>query len=255
MTLLFYDKTIEGFFTAVFEIFEYKYEDVKIVGADENQNALFSENVTSITNLEKSDRVLNRLEKQLGKEGVRQLLYAFLSETEDVENVLLRVIQYSIANPNQNVLKNFSNPDVLQVSKLVKSVGREKHRMEAFVRFELLKDGIYFAKIYPDFNVLTLILRHFKNRYQDQKWLIYDFKRGYGVFYDLEVTEIVTFDDEVQLQLKNNDSLLDEKEIVYQKLWAEYFDHTNIKERKNMKLHVQHVPKRYWKYLTEKKIF
>jgi hypothetical protein len=31
-------------------------------------------------------------------------------------------------------------------------------------------------------------------------------------------------------------------------------DHTNIKERKNDKLHVQHVPKRYWKYLTEKKM-
>ncbi|RZJ49641.1 MAG: DUF4130 domain-containing protein, partial [Chryseobacterium sp.] len=25
-----------------------------------------------------------------------------------------------------------------------------------------------------------------------------------------------------------------------------------IVERKNLKLHVQHVPKRYWKYLTEK---
>jgi hypothetical protein len=43
-------------------------------------------------------------------------------------------------------------------------------------------------------------------------------------------------------------------EIDYQKLW-EYFDHTNIKERKkNTKLHIQHVPKRL-KYLTEKKMF
>ncbi|TXD94923.1 DUF4130 domain-containing protein [Gillisia hiemivivida] len=25
-----------------------------------------------------------------------------------------------------------------------------------------------------------------------------------------------------------------------------------MKSRKNMKLHLQHVPKRYWKYLTEK---
>ncbi|MEO6759204.1 MAG: DUF4130 domain-containing protein, partial [Saprospiraceae bacterium] len=25
-----------------------------------------------------------------------------------------------------------------------------------------------------------------------------------------------------------------------------------IPERRNLKLHLQHVPKRYWKYLTEK---
>ena len=134
-------------------------------------------------------------------------------------------------------------------------MGREKHRMEAFIRFELLKDGIYFAKIYPDFNVLTLVVRHFKNRYQDQKWLIYDFKRGYGVYYDLENTEIVTLDADAEKKLQDEDGIYDDKEINYQKLWADYFDHTNIKERKNMKLHVQHVPKRYWKYLTEKKIF
>ena len=123
------------------------------------------------------------------------------------------------------------------------------------MRFELLKDGVYFAEIYPDFNVLTLIIRHFKNRYQDQKWMIYDFKRGYGVYYDLKTTEIVTLDNDKQILLQKGDSIFDEKEINYQKLWVEYFDHTNIKERKNTKLHVQHVPKRYWKYLTEKKIF
>ena len=35
-------------------------------------------------------------------------------------------------------------------------------------------------------------------------------------------------------------------------MWKDYFDSTNIKERKNMKLHIRHVPKRYWKYLSEK---
>lgn len=255
MTILSYDNTLEGFFTAVFEIFEYKYQDVSIIGADKAQNVLFAEVITVITNDEKSDRVLARLEKQLGKEGVRQILYAFLSETEDAENILFRAIKYAVDNSGKNVFADFSNPDVLKISKLVKSVGREKHRMEAFIRFELLKDGIYFAKIYPDFNVLTLVVRHFKNRYQDQKWLIYDFKRGYGVYYDLENTEIVTLDADAEKKLQDEDGIYDDKEINYQKLWVEYFDHTNIKERKNMKLHVQHVPKRYWKYLTEKKIF
>ncbi|WP_338377441.1 TIGR03915 family putative DNA repair protein [uncultured Flavobacterium sp.] len=255
MTLLSYDNTFEGFLTAVFEIFEYKYVQPKIIKYTDLQQNLFIDSIEIITNIEKSDRVIKRLNEQIGADGVRCLIYAFLSEKQDVENSILKVIEYAVKNPSQNVMKNFSNEAVLQISKLTKSVGREKHRMEAFIRFELLKDGIYFAKIEPDFDVLTLIIRHFKNRYQDQKWLIYDLRRKYGVFYDLFKTEIVSLDLDLKLLEANNNEVFSDSEIEYQKLWSEYFDHTNIKERKNTKLHTQHVPKRYWKYLTEKKIF
>jgi probable DNA metabolism protein len=58
--------------------------------------------------------------------------------------------------------------------------------MTAFVRFEKMQDGVFFAKIDPDFNVLPLIRKHFKDRYQDQKWMIYDLRRNYGILYDLK---------------------------------------------------------------------
>lgn len=254
MTILLYDKTFEGFLTAVFEVFEYKYVDVQIVQMINFQSSFFSAPIPILTNPQKSDRVLKRLEKQLGKNGVQELLYAFLSEVASRETVLFQVIHYAVQNPTKNILQDYSHQAVMQLSKLVKSVHRERHRMKAFIRFELLKDGIYFAEIHPDYDVLTLIITHFKNRYQDQKWLIYDAKRGYGVYYDLEIVEIITLDEEAQLQIQARDQLLDQKEIDYQKLWIEYFDHTNIIERKNTKLHIQHVPKRYWRYLTEKKM-
>ena len=254
MTILFYDKTFEGFLTAVFEVFEFKYQDVQIVHEGTFQNSFFAEPIEIITNSEKSDRVLKKLEKQLGKSGIQQMLYTFLSEDASREMVLLQVITYAVENPGKDILKDYSNSFVMQLSQFVKSVNRERHRMKAFIRFELLKDEIFFAEIFPDFDVLTLIITHFKNRYQDQKWLIYDSKRGYGVYYDLNVVEIISLDNPIQFGESHKKDLLHEKELNYQKLWIEYFDHTNIKERKNDKLHVQHVPKRYWKYLTEKKI-
>lgn len=254
MTILSYDNTFEGFLTAVFEIFEFKYLNPKIIKSSEIQQNLFTKPIAIITNIEKSDRVIKKLNTQIQSDGVRCLIYAFLSEKEGVEDDLFKVIQYGVQNPTLNVMKNFSNESVLRIVQLTKSVGREKHRMEAFIRFELLKDDIYFAKIDPDFDVLTLIIRHFKNRYQDQKWLIYDLRRKYGVFYDLKEVEIISLDLDKTL-LEKNSEIYSDVEIEYQKLWWEYFDHTNIKERKNTKLHLQHVPKRYWKYLTEKKIF
>lgn len=255
MTLLSYDSTFEGFLTAVFEIFEFKYDNPKIIRQSDKQQNLFAKPIEIITDNEKADRVMKKLNEQLDFDGVRCLIYAFLSETEHIEDVLFDVINYAVKNPKLNIMKDFSNDSVLQIVQLTKSVGREKHRMEAFIRFELLKDGIYFAKIDPDFDVLTLIMRHFKNRYQDQKWLIYDLRRKYGVYYDLENVEIISMDLDVKMLGGSENQVFSDSEIEYQKLWAEYFDHTNIKERKNKKLHIQHVPKRYWKYLTEKKAF
>ena len=255
MTILSYDSTFEGFLTTVFEIFEYKYQEPQIIKKGDLQHNLFVNPIEVVTDVAKSDRVIKKLKDQLQNDGVRTLIYAFLSEKVGVEDLLFKVIRYAIANKSQNIMKDFSNDAVLQVSQITKSVGREKHRMEAFIRFELLKDGIYFAKIDPDFDVLTLIINHFKNRYQDQKWLIYDLRRRYGVYYDLINVEIVSLDLDIKLIENKSTEVLAESEIEYQKLWWEYFDHTNIKERKNTKLHVQHVPKRYWKYLTEKKIF
>ena len=255
MTLLSYDSTFEGFLTAVFEIFEFKYLNPKIIKNSGVQQNLFAKPIEVITDVEKADRVIKKLKNQLEAEGLRSLIYAFLSEKNAVEDLLFTVIHYAVHNPGKNIMKDFSNDAVLRISQLTKSVGREKHRMEAFIRFELLKDDIYFAKIDPDFDVLTLIIRHFKNRYQDQKWMIYDLRRKYGVYYDLKNVEIVTLDLDIKRLEDKSNLVFSDKEIEYQKLWFEYFDHTNIKERKNTKLHLQHVPKRYWKYLTEKKSF
>jgi probable DNA metabolism protein len=59
---------------------------------------------------------------------------------------------------------------------------------------------------------------------------------------------------------KQNDSsgdvdagVLSEDEILFQRLWKQYFRSICIDQRLNLKLHRQKVPKKYWKYLTEKK--
>ena len=78
-------------------------------------------------------------------------------------------------------------------------------------------------------------------------------KRKYGIYYDLHTVEFVTIDIEGKSKPDfSNKELFQENEAVYQLLWKDYFKSTNIKSRKNMKSHLQHVPRRYWKYLTEK---
>lgn len=253
MTTIIYDGSFEGLLTAVFEVFEYKLLLPKIISKENySSENMFAEVHEVFTSNEKSERVLNKLEKNIGKSGISQLLKVYLSEREDLEFLILSAIQKSIKNPLVDVLQNYADGQILEISKINKSINREIHRMHAFVRFEKLKDDVYFSKIEPDFNVLPLIVKHFKDRYQDQKWMIFDLKRHYGVFYNLENVEVFYPEKDQIYQFKKTEELLHEEEVRYQKLWQRYFFKTNIPERKNLKLHYQHVPKRYWKYLTEK---
>ena len=113
---------------------------------------------------------------------------------------------------------------------------------------------MFHAVIEPDFNVLPLITDFFRKRYADQAWLIYDSKRKYGVLYDLQQLSEVYLTPQQQNSIAKTEDIIsfDESEEKYQTLWKQYFKSTNIEARKNMKLHLQHVPKRYWKYLVEK---
>jgi probable DNA metabolism protein len=100
--------------------------------------------------------------------------------------------------------------------------------------------------------VLPLLIAHFKNRYADQRWLIYDGKRKYGIYYDLHTVETIELSFNEDVKHGNIQIIYDEQEPLYQSLWQQYFGSVNIKARKNTKLHIQHMPKRYWKYLPEK---
>lgn len=246
-----FDGSLEGLLTAVFDWFERKPGKITLVLDSNHQPDAFSTPLTIYTNREKADRVWNGLQKRLDKGWLRKLYCAYLSEIPEAYNHIFHFAAYIFHQ--EGAEKNYGNEHVLAISKYAKSVEREKHRMEAFIRFKETTDGIFYCTIDPDFNVLPLIVNHFKDRYTDQHWLIYDLKRKYGLYYNLETVEEVNMDFK-DFTKGNPATLLDPKEELYATLWKDYFKSTNIVSRKNTKLHIKHVPKRYWKYLTEKEV-
>ena len=48
------------------------------------------------------------------------------------------------------------------------------------------------------------------------------------------------------------DATRTENEAAYQRLWRGYFQAVTIAERRNLGLHRRNLPRRYWRYLTEK---
>lgn len=257
--ILTFDGTFEGWLTAVFCVYENQWQnqsELQIVTDDDFTPSLWQQRFEVAMDSEKAERVGTKLLDLMGKKGIKQLLWAFLSEQPDVYTAMFWLVAYQIENPKQNVWEHYTHPAVMQVSKLIKMVGRERHRMQAFVRFEHTIEGIYFARINPDFNVLPIVADHFVARYADQDWAIYDVIRGYGIFYQKDKSDegLQLIDTVSEDFLQKPESLHSEQERQYQTMWQRYFTSVNIKERFNPKLHKQMLPKRYWRYLTEKMI-
>jgi probable DNA metabolism protein len=252
-SVLVYDGSFEGFLSCVFAAYEQRLQVINILPEGQQASGeLFVGRQSVITEVEKAQRVWKAVCNKVSAKGKRDLKYAFLSEEPGIELQLYEMLKY-ILSKNEKVDRDFSHPAVLKVSQTARKVGREKHRMEAFVRFRLTKDGIYFAAIEPDFNVLPLIKSHFTARYADQCWLIYDLRRNYGISYDLSETRFVSLDLDPEIGVSGaSEAFFDSSEIEFQKLWRQYFKSVNIKSRANSRLHTQHLPKRYWKYLSEK---
>jgi probable DNA metabolism protein len=109
---------------------------------------------------------------------------SFLREAQGVEKMLINSISKVFSNDSP-IYGNFTDPSALKLSKVGKSVTLEKHRMDAFICFKLRKNDIFFTTIEAHFNILALLIKHFKNRYADQKWIIYNLKRNHGLYYNL----------------------------------------------------------------------
>lgn len=248
-----YDNTFEGLLSCVFFAYEQKIQPDLIL-SDTKQKPLFFDHAYHIvTEEEKSNRVWAKLNMILSSFARRMLFCVWLSELPDMEMLLFRYICKNI-NASSSIELNFGDPDVIQVSKIAKRVASEARKVIQFVRFQQTKDNIYFAPVTPKFNVISMVTMHFKKRFADQEWIIYDTKRRYGLYYDLDTINEVTFDKRV-LDAFTTGSISDdrasENEIFFRKMWKTYFEHLTIKERLNLKLQKQKMPVRFWKYIIE----
>ena len=252
MTIFHYDKTFEGLLTAVFDAYNRKTFPDRLLAIDEPEPLFVDEQFTVVSDEEKSKRVWKGLTKKLQHNTCNMITYAWLSELPGSDELIFRYIRKTFDN-KQSIETNFADDDVMQLKKLAQKVNHERHRLIELVRFQKAADDIYFAPVSPDHTSLPLTLDHFTDRFADQKWVIYDTRRNYGYYYDLKtVTEMTLDSTDLFPKGKLDEKLMAEDEKLYQELWKGYFKAMTIKERINLKLQRQHLPKRYWKYLTEK---
>jgi probable DNA metabolism protein len=250
----FYDGSFGGFLTVVFEAFRCKQEPEAIISLRSNRQMPLGESITINNDEKKAGRVLAGLETITSPKNTRLVNIAFLAEEQQTEMLLWRYMKKIFTAKSPGYYQNMLDEDIFELVQMARRVKHEVHRFHGFVRFEKTIDGIYFAPIDPDHNIVHLLTGHFKARYAGQPWVIYDTKRNYGIYYDTEkVMEVVIDDPGFNIntgKLKENTKDFDQDH--YRIMWKAYYDAINIIERKNLRMMTRAMPKRYWKYLPEK---
>lgn len=253
MIIFTYDKTFDGLLSCVFFAYEQKKFPDFILSESDQKPLFVDEQYRIITEKEKSLRVWKALEKKLSKIAQNMMLSVWLSELPETEMLLFRYIRKNIDHPD-GVEMNFGDDDVLRIKEIAQKVAKEAEQLRQFVRFQETADGIYFAPVSPRYDVLSLIVSHFQSRYAGQPWIIYDTNRNTGLYYDTRSVVEVSFSQKDLSNLRLgvlDEEKLSSDETFFQQMWKEYFKSTTIKERINLKLQRQHMPRRYWRYLTE----
>lgn len=256
MAVFVFDYTFEGLLTAVFEAYaRHSFPDALL--PEGAPLPLFTDEAfTVVTDEVKSGRVWRGLAKRLSPSGLQCVARCWLAEEEDTPDVMFRFIRKVFDTPVR-IETNQADPEVRAFTQMWRRVEWERTRLMQFIRFQKAADGTYFAAVEPEKNALPLIVPHFRDRFADQRWLIWDMGREYGFYYDgkKEVHRVTILESGSLPHLANgqlDESLMDPEERLFQSLWKTYFQAICIHERLNPRKQRRDMPVRYWKYLTEK---
>lgn len=247
MKVLIHDGSFDGFLTCVYEAY-YSYPNVSLIFSIKTlEDNLLYDKVFIETDALKSSKVYTALANKAGSEVLENIYYGYLSDLYNCFSLLLEYIRLSF-KIGSIINHHIYDKKVKNVLDLKNKVLREAHSFEGFVRFSLINDEFLYSSIEPDHNILELLAPHFTERFSSEKFIIHDIKRELALVYNNKSCdyEIIYMSKSYYNELKNY------KED-FSELWKTYYKSTTIKERENLVLQRNKMPKRYWKHLNETK--
>lgn len=236
-----YDGSFDGLLCCVFESYDKREVPAEILSPGEYQAMLFPIKEI-VTDAQAASRVLTSISLKISGEALDFVQHAFLTYLPQKELYILLFLRLGYRH-GPSVLNMLANDVVSTLFKAVTHLKRESHLLKGFVRFSVANNALT-AEIEPKNCVLPLLRKHFCDRYSEESFLIHDKTHGMALIYQPYRHAIIPIDS---LQLPEPD----EEELAFRELWRLFYDTIAIEGRYNPKCRMSHMPKRYWKYMTE----
>jgi uracil-DNA glycosylase len=158
--------------------------------------------------------------------------------------LLYRLLLRSLRAPD--LLTNRSDADVAQANALAKAVGRDKHKMTAFVRFREThtpeSGAVFVAWFEPEHHILRLTAPFFMRRFASQRWSILTPQAS--AHWN---GETLTYAPGARRQDAPGEDRLED-------LWLTYYASIFNPARLKVKAMKSEMPVKYWRNLPEAKL-
>ena len=237
-----YDGSFEGLLTTIYEAY-YKEPPSRILTAGQYQQA-FDERYEHVqTDLLKSDRVYDAIEKKIGKRALSMVYYGWLSHEPERAGWIYEFVKKGFKF-GRGVTARLTDQDVERIHSMNRPVLREYDKQRGFLRFSALEGGLYYARIETISYQLPLLTPFFFERMNTNPFIIHDKRRNFAGVSDTREWRILNADGFTAPNLAKD-------EEDYRRWWRGFHEVLAIESRKNLKLQSQNMPKRYWTYITE----
>lgn len=236
-----YDGSFEGLLCCVFESYERREIPVAILSPDDGQTMLIPEREI-VADAGKAARVAASIPKKMGAEVSGFVRRAFLTCLPGKEREILLFLRLGYRN-GPAVMEMLTNETVHTLCRAVEFLDREAHLLKGFLRFSEF-NGALAAEIEPKNFVLPLLAPHFRARFPEERFLIYDRTHGAALVFQSHRAAILPVES---LELPDPD----EREKETRALWRLYYQTVEVEGRHNPVCRRSHMPKRYWNCMTE----
>ena len=236
-----YDGSFDGLMSCVFVSYSKKELPMDIMPVGGNLPFLLTiENIE--TDRERAKRVIKSVRKKIGYKAFEFIRNAFLTCHPRKELLILKFLRLGF-HCGPCVMDRLADDTVHTLFTAVGHLKHEAHLYTGFTRFSEA-NGALTAQIEPKNIVLPLIARHFCERYPNEQFLIYDKTHGMALIYQNRKMTICGVDAFYQ-----PDPGAEEKR--FRELWRLFYETIEIKQRHNPRCRMSHMPKRYWRCMTE----
>lgn len=261
-----HDGTLEGIFSAIYRAMRARDSNADILQASSVQARLDQQVVDVKTELQDALKVRRTIEHALGTDAYLHIRAAAASDDEDRGTVIYRFIVHALAQSSYGLcttcskkrictracavaprcpsLNDLSSDTTLGLLRLSRAVMNERHRMIQFIRFEHCAGDVWFARCNPTASVVPLLMEFFAERFNDQRFVIYDENHALSGAYDGSRWHLVRGD-----AVTPPERSADEAEM--RRAWRLFYRCLSVDVRYHPELRRGFMPMRLWRNLPE----
>lgn len=239
---------LSGIYEAGISGYGHEYIRIEVLG-EISEFTLFSEYIPVEEDEDKAKRVLDAIRKKISYKAYMYVMRGLLSADPGRGNVIYQFITYGFTM-GRSITEAMQLPCVQEMFRLDRKIANEEHRFVEIVRFQDMEEGkgVLFSLIEPDNRILSLIMPHFCDRLNGERFLIYDKTHGEVGVHQRGKDYIIYYPgDEEEEQL----SKIWKKQDTISDLWKVFFEHIEVKERQNKALQRNLMPLKYREHMTE----